>query len=86
MWEVQTKRVISIHRKPITKSVRYYILKLTRYAVAGNKLLPSVTCPNKYFLSSSYREITTDLSPDFDFPCIKHEYKALGLTHHQTEV
>jgi len=81
MWEVKMKRVISIYAKPITTFVRYCILQLTRYPIAGNKFLPSMTCPDKYFLSSSCREITTDLSPDFDFPCIKHEHKTLGLTH-----
>jgi hypothetical protein len=44
-----------------------------------------MTCPDKYILSSSCREITTDLSPDFDSPSIKHKYKALGLTHLYTE-
>jgi hypothetical protein len=44
-----------------------------------------MTCPDKYFLSSCCREITTGLSPDFDFPCIKHEYEALGLTLHYRE-
>jgi len=85
MWEVKMKTVTSIHGKPITTSVRYCILQLTRYPTPGNKFLPSMTCPDKYFLSSSLREITTVLSPDFEFSCIKHEYKALGLTHHDTE-
>jgi hypothetical protein len=85
MWEVKTKTVTSIHAKPITTFVRQFILQLTRYPIAGNKFLPSMTCPDKYVLSSSCREITTDLSPDFDFPCIKHKYKALDLTHHYTE-
>ena len=85
MWEVKMKTVTSLHGKPTTTCVRYCILQLTRYPVAGNKFLPSMTCPDKYFLSSSFREITTDLSPDFDFPCIKNECKALGLTHHNTE-
>jgi len=87
MCEVKMKTVTSIHGKPITTSVRYCILQLTRYPIAGNKFIPSMTCPDKYFLSSSFREITTDLSPppNFDFSCIKHEYKALGLTHHDTE-
>jgi hypothetical protein len=52
-------------------------MQLTRYPIAGNKFLLSMTCPDKYFLSSSFREITTDLSPEFDFPCTKHKYKAL---------
>jgi hypothetical protein len=60
-------------------------MQLTRYSIAGNKFLPSMTCPDKYFLCSSFREITTDVSPDFDFPCTKHKYKALELTHHYTE-
>jgi len=85
MWEVKMKRVTSIHRKPITTFVRYFILQLTRYPIAGNKFLPSMTCPDKYFLSSSFKEITTDLSPEFDFTCIKHKHKALELTHHNTE-
>ena len=85
VWEVQMKRVTPVHAKPITISVRYCSMQLTRYPIAGNKFLPSMTCPDKYFLSSSCRQITTDLSPDFDFPCTKHEYKALGLTHHYTE-
>jgi len=85
MWEVKMKRVTLIHGKPIRTSVRYCILQLTRYPIAGNKFLPSMTCPDKYFLSSSCREITTALKPDFDFSCIKHEHKALELTHHNTE-
>jgi len=85
MWEIKMKTVKSIHGKPITTSVRYCILQLTRYPIAGNKFLPSMTCPDKYFLSSSCREITTDRSPNFGFPCVKHEYKALGLTRHDTE-
>ena len=84
-WKVKMKRFTSIHGKSITTFARYCILLLTRYPIAGNKFLPSITCPDKYFLSSSFREITTDLSPDFDIPCIKHKYKALGLTHHYTE-
>ena len=85
MWEVQMKRVTSVHAKPITISVRYCSVQLTRYPIAGNKFLPSMTCPDKYFLSPSCRQITTDLSPDFDFPCTKHEYNALAITHHYTE-
>jgi hypothetical protein len=69
MWEVKIKRVTWIHAKPITAFVRKFIRQLTRYPIAGNKFLPSMTCPDKYFLSSSCSEITTDLSPDFDFPC-----------------
>jgi len=85
MRELKMKTVTSIHGKGITTSVRFCILQLTRYPIAGNKFLPSTTCPDKYFLSSSCREITTDRSPDFGFPCIKHEYKALGLICHERE-
>ena len=74
MWEVKMKNSHINTCKPITTFVRKCILQLTRYPIAGNKFLPSMTFPDKYFLSSSCREITTDLSSDFDFPCIKHEY------------
>jgi len=85
MSKVKIKTVTSIYGKGITTSLRHCILQLTRYPIAGNKFLPPRTCPDKYFLSSSCREITTDLSPDFDFPCVKHEYKASGLIRHDIE-
>jgi hypothetical protein len=44
-----------------------------------------MTCPDKYLFSSSFREITTDISPDFDFSYIKHVYKGLGPTDFYTQ-
>jgi hypothetical protein len=44
-----------------------------------------MTCPDKYFLSSSFREINTVLSPGSNVSCIKHEKDILGLTYHCKE-
>lgn len=43
--------------------------------MAGNRFLPSMMCPDKYFKSISSRVIPTDRSPDFAFSCTKQEYK-----------